>query len=129
MVYTADGQDAKAGSARRARGFGRASRSVSVAAALLSPSLLLLLAFTYWPLAQVVWRSLVVQAFGEASRYGFDNYVQLWRDPHFQTAAWNNLVYAVLTVVRRWRSRWQWRWRCSGPGGWRAWRGWRSRCR
>jgi sn-glycerol 3-phosphate transport system permease protein len=65
---------------------------------LLLPSLVLLGAFTYWPIIQVAWRSLVVQRFGETASWGLTNYSRLLSDPHFQQAALNTFVYAVGTV-------------------------------
>jgi sn-glycerol 3-phosphate transport system permease protein len=65
---------------------------------LLLPSLVLLAAFTYWPVLQVAWRSLVVQRFGEAASWGLGNYARLLADPHFHQAALNTLTYAIGTV-------------------------------
>jgi len=69
------------------------------AALLLAPSLVFLVGFTYWPIVQVTWRSLVQQRYGQAGSYGFDNYARLFADPHFSQAAINNAVYAVGTVA------------------------------
>ena len=66
---------------------------------LLLPSLLLLAAFTYWPVLQVLWRSLMEARFGQAPRFGFGNYARMIADPHFAHAAANNALYAVFTVV------------------------------
>jgi sn-glycerol 3-phosphate transport system permease protein len=66
---------------------------------LLLPSVLLLIAFTYWPIAQVTWRSLDQARLGQASTFGVGNYARMFADPHFAQAAWNNLLYAVFTVV------------------------------
>lgn len=67
--------------------------------ALLVPSGIFLLAFTYWPVLQVTISSLQVRSFGGATRWGFGNYVRVFADPHFVTAVLNNLVYAVGTIV------------------------------
>ena len=66
---------------------------------LLAPSLLLLGLFTYWPVAQAAWRSLVVQRFGLMPGYGLGNYVRLFDDPHFIQAVQNTMVYGLGTVV------------------------------
>jgi sn-glycerol 3-phosphate transport system permease protein len=66
---------------------------------LLAPSLIFLIAFTYWPVVQVVFQSLVVQRFGGGQSYGFGNFARLWADQHFTHALWNNAIYAVGTVV------------------------------
>ncbi len=66
---------------------------------LLAPSLLFLALFTYWPVAQVAWRSLVVQRFGTAAAYGLGNYARLLADAAFGQAALNTALYALGTVV------------------------------
>ena len=68
------------------------------AAALLAPSLLFLIAFTYWPIARVVTESLIVGRFADHA-FGLGNYQRLFADPHFARAAWNNLAYAAGTIV------------------------------
>jgi sn-glycerol 3-phosphate transport system permease protein len=68
------------------------------AAALLAPSLVFLLAFTYWPVARVLAESFVVGRFADHT-LGLDNYWRLLADPHFARAAWNNIVYAAGTIV------------------------------
>ena len=67
--------------------------------ALLAPSGVFLLAFTYWPVLQVAASSLVVRTFGGAAHWGVGNYVRLLADSHFGTAVVNNLVYAAGTIV------------------------------
>jgi len=66
---------------------------------LLAPSLVFLLAFTYWPLIQVLEGSFRDQAFGSAASWGVGNYARLFADPHFSRAAWNNVLYAVSTIA------------------------------
>ena len=66
---------------------------------LLLPSLLPLAAFTYWPVVQVVWRSLDQARFGQPRTLGMGNYVRMLADPHFAHAAVNNGLYAVFTVA------------------------------
>ena len=67
--------------------------------ALLAPSLVFLATFTYWPVAQVFWQSLHQQDRGHVTFVGLDNFVALAQDPSFRQALWNNLVYAVGTVI------------------------------
>jgi sn-glycerol 3-phosphate transport system permease protein len=71
----------------------------AVAAALLAPSLVFLIAFTYWPIVEVGLRSLTEQRFGETARWGFGNFARLFADPHFANAAWNSTLYAAGTIV------------------------------
>ncbi len=66
---------------------------------LLAPSAVFLLAFTYWPVVQVLAGSLVVHAFGGTARWGIGNYTRLFADPLFTDAVVNNVVYAVGTIV------------------------------
>src|SRR5215469_13002921 len=66
--------------------------------ALLSPSLVFLAAFTYWPTAQVMWQSLHAGS-RTASVLGLDNYRALAADPAFCQALSNNFVYAIGTIV------------------------------
>jgi sn-glycerol 3-phosphate transport system permease protein len=78
----------------------RRSRRLPVAAyALLAPSLLFLVAFTYWPVLQVVVGSLQVKRFGGSASWGFGNYSRLFADPHFTQAVVNSVVYAAGTIV------------------------------
>jgi sn-glycerol 3-phosphate transport system permease protein len=65
---------------------------------LLSPSLLFLTAFTYWPVVTVVARSLFEQRLDAPGRIGLENYRRLFADPHFVTAARNTLFYTAGTV-------------------------------
>jgi sn-glycerol 3-phosphate transport system permease protein len=77
----------------------RRRRLPLTAYALLLPSAILLLAFTYWPVLQVAVGSLTVRAFGGSAHWGIDNYTRLFADPHFATAVRNNLVYAAGTII------------------------------
>lgn len=65
---------------------------------LLAPSLLFLVAFTYWPLLQVGVQSFTVVRGREAVRGSLGNYAAVAADPAFRTALANNVVYAVGTV-------------------------------
>ena len=75
------------------------SRQTRAALLLLLPSLLLLAAFTYWPLVEVAWRSLDQSRPGQPVQFGFGNYARMFADPHFARAASNNAVYAAGTTV------------------------------
>jgi sn-glycerol 3-phosphate transport system permease protein len=77
----------------------RVRRSALAPYALLIPSGIFLVAFTYWPVVQVVFGSLTVHAFGGAAHWGLDNYARLFADSHFTTALRNNLVYALGTII------------------------------
>jgi sn-glycerol 3-phosphate transport system permease protein len=77
----------------------RRRRVVPAAYALLLPSGIFLVMFTYWPVLQVAAGSLIVHTFGGPARWGFGNYARLFADPHFGTAVRNNLVYAAGTIV------------------------------
>jgi sn-glycerol 3-phosphate transport system permease protein len=65
---------------------------------LLAPSLVFLVAFTYWPIARVLAESFVVGRFAD-HQTGLGNYQRLFADPHFARAAWNNIAYAAGTIV------------------------------
>jgi sn-glycerol 3-phosphate transport system permease protein len=69
------------------------------AAVLLLPSLVFLAAFTYWPIARVLFESFHVGRFGGDTGLGLGNYRRLFADPHFAEAAWNNAAYAGGTIV------------------------------
>jgi sn-glycerol 3-phosphate transport system permease protein len=76
----------------------RASPALT-AYALLLPSAVFLLGFTYWPVVQVIRSSLTVRGFRQATGWGLDNYTRLFRDQHFATAVVNNLLYAAGTII------------------------------
>ena len=67
--------------------------------ALLAPSLFFLALFTYAPVLRVIAESLVVGRFAGEHAIGVGNYQRLFADPHFARAAWNNLAYAIGTIV------------------------------
>lgn len=71
----------------------------AAAYALLAPSAVFLVAFTYWPVIQVIRASLTVKGFRNAAFWGTGNYARLFADPHFAAAAANNLIYAAGTIV------------------------------
>ena len=80
-------------------GLARASRENWTATVLLAPSLLFLVAFTYWPVLGVVLRSLTEQRFGQTAAWGFGNFARLFGDLHFHRVLINTLLYAVGTIV------------------------------
>jgi sn-glycerol 3-phosphate transport system permease protein len=77
----------------------RPFRPALTAYALLLPSAVFLIGFTYWPVVQVVRTSLTVRGFRNASHWGLGNYTRLFADEHFSTAVVNNIVYAAGTIV------------------------------
>ena len=66
---------------------------------LLLPSLILLAAFTYWPIIQVTARALLVQRFGTIGTVGLGNFARLLSDPAFGQAAANTALFALGTIV------------------------------
>ena len=66
---------------------------------LLAPSLLFLLAFTYWPILTTAVRAFTDQRFGTAPVWGLTNFVRLFADAHFIHAARNTALYAAGTIV------------------------------
>ncbi|WP_066739576.1 carbohydrate ABC transporter permease [Cupriavidus sp. D384] len=66
---------------------------------MLLPALVLLAAFTYWPIVGSLWHSVQMQAPGIPPAFaGFDNFAALMDDPVFRQAVRNNLWYALVTV-------------------------------
>ena len=66
---------------------------------LLSPLLLLLAAFTYWPLLHTIYLSVVDVRLFQPDRFvGLANYVGLFRSPSFAAASWNTLIYIALSL-------------------------------
>ncbi len=67
---------------------------------LLSPALIMLSTFAFYPTVATVWTSL----FSRGTRrrpsefIGVENYQALFNDPTFWTVAWNNLLYAAITI-------------------------------
>ncbi|ELN2734831.1 carbohydrate ABC transporter permease [Pluralibacter gergoviae] len=69
---------------------------------ILSPSLLFLALFTYFPLARSVYDSLFdtrMAAGGDAPFVGAENFLRLFADGAFWQSLVNNLIYLLLTVV------------------------------
>lgn len=66
---------------------------------LLTPSLVLLVAFTYSPILQVLFRSLLMRRFNGQGSFGFGNFARLLADPAFAQVAGNAAFFAVFTIV------------------------------
>jgi sn-glycerol 3-phosphate transport system permease protein len=76
------------------------ARHDRLALTLLAPSLVFLILFTYWPIAQVVLQSVTIETFGsKVVTHGAGNFVRLFEDASFAKAVGNNLIYAVGTLV------------------------------
>jgi len=66
---------------------------------MLLPALVLLAAFTYWPIAASLWQSLHTSAPGLPPSFsGLEQLQGLLQDPVFRQALRNNLWYALVTV-------------------------------
>ena len=66
---------------------------------LLSPLLLLLAVFTYWPLLHTIYLSVVDVRLYQPDRFvGLANYQGLFRSPSFSAAAWNTVIYIALSL-------------------------------
>jgi multiple sugar transport system permease protein len=83
---------------RRRRG-SMASRRARNAWLFLAPSLIVLAAFTVYPMIQAVYLSLTSYNLISAAKWvGFDNYAQLVGDPAFWNAFWNTVLFAVVVT-------------------------------
>jgi sn-glycerol 3-phosphate transport system permease protein len=83
-----------------ARHLGRHARPAELSALLLlAPSLVFLLAFTYWPVLTTALRAFTEQRFGQTAQWGSNNFFRLFADPHFANAARNTAVYAAGTIL------------------------------
>ncbi|MWL90176.1 carbohydrate ABC transporter permease [Cupriavidus sp. SW-Y-13] len=75
------------------------ARQAAQAWLLLLPALVLLAAFTYWPIAGSFWHSIHTQAPGIPPAFsGMEQFQALMDDPVFRQAVRNNLWYALITV-------------------------------
>jgi sn-glycerol 3-phosphate transport system permease protein len=72
-----------------------------LALVLLLPQLAVSLVFFYWPAAQAVWQSFLVQdAFGLSSEFvWFENYAGLLQSPEYYQAIAVTFVFSILVVV------------------------------
>lgn len=72
----------------------------AVAWLLILPALSFLAVFTYLPVVRTIWDSFFTE--GTALRptrfAGMDNYREIFANPVFITSAWNNLLYALVTI-------------------------------
>jgi sn-glycerol 3-phosphate transport system permease protein len=75
-------------------------RHTRLAWGLLSPAMLLLTLFAFWPMGATLWASLHTRATARRPSVfaGMDNYRDLLADPVFWQVAGNNLQYAAVTV-------------------------------
>jgi sn-glycerol 3-phosphate transport system permease protein len=65
---------------------------------LIAPQMVIVLAFFYWPALQAVWQSFLLQdAFGLSTTFvGFENYVELIRQPEYFGAVLRTFVFSAL---------------------------------
>lgn len=76
------------------------SRNFTIAAALLLPAAILLVAFTFYPTVATLIDSLHSTPRGRrpASFVGLANFETMMADPIFRRAMWNNLLYAAVVI-------------------------------
>ncbi len=69
--------------------------------ALLMPQLLVTIIFFYWPAAQAVWQSFLIQdAFGLSTEFvWFENYAVLFANPDYYRSMVTTLVFSTLVTV------------------------------
>lgn len=68
-------------------------------AAFLAPLIILLGAFTYWPLIEIVYLSTVrMNPFGPDTFVGLDNFRSVIDNAQFRDAAWNSLIYIFVSI-------------------------------
>jgi sn-glycerol 3-phosphate transport system permease protein len=69
--------------------------------ALLLPQLLVTIIFFYWPAAQAVWQSFLIQdAFGTSTQFvWFENYSELLSRPEYYRAMMTTLVFSTLVAL------------------------------
>ncbi len=65
---------------------------------LLAPALILLIAFTYFPIGNTVWRSFFGFGVQMGDYFSDENYARLMEDTVFWKVLKNNLLYALVTV-------------------------------
>ncbi|MBL0946428.1 MAG: sugar ABC transporter permease [Hydrogenophaga sp.] len=75
-------------------------RELATAVVMLAPSLLFLMAFTYWPILRSIVYGFHDVQLGSPERFfvGWENYQRLWHDELFWTSLRNTVVYMVVTV-------------------------------
>ena len=69
--------------------------------ALVAPQIAVTLVFFFWPAAQALWQSTLLQdAFGVQTEFvGVDNFAALWNDPHYLDAFKTTAVFSLLVAV------------------------------
>lgn len=89
----------RAADAPRRRGRGPASRRQLTAWLFLAPALVVLVAFTLYPMVQAVYLSLTDYNLIKAAEFvGLANYIELMNDPAFWNAFWNTVLYAAVVT-------------------------------
>lgn len=78
----------------------RKRQIVRVGVLFLAPTLVFLLAFTYWPLLSSIWNSLQLWDLSHPKPrwIGFGNYTQQFADPTFQRVLLNTAIYVVIAT-------------------------------
>jgi sn-glycerol 3-phosphate transport system permease protein len=84
---------------QRTRFLTPALRRQALGFSLVAPSFVLLILFTYWPAAKVVWQSVHDEERGKTIFVGLKNFAAIFADTAFQQSLINNGIYAVGTVV------------------------------
>lgn len=65
-----------------------------------APAVVLLLVFVYYPVLENIRLSLFRwSAFSKEIFVGFDNYETMWADPVFWSSLFNNVAYAIVSVI------------------------------
>jgi ABC-type sugar transport system permease subunit len=83
----------------RRRGVPQSTRRARTAWLFLTPALLILIAFTLYPMVQAVWLSLTDYNLIRAAEFvGLANYVELFQDPSFWNAFGNTILYALVVT-------------------------------
>ena len=84
---------------RRSRGLRANGRRAMTAWLFLTPALIILVAFTLYPMIQAVYLSLTDYNLIRAAEFiGLDNYVELFQDPSFWNAFGNTVLYAAVVT-------------------------------
>jgi ABC-type sugar transport system permease subunit len=90
---------AAASSAPRRRRFGTNRRRTVTAWLFLAPALIILAAFTLYPMIQALYLSFTDYNLIRAAEFiGLDNYVELFQDGAFWNALWNTVLYALVVT-------------------------------
>jgi hypothetical protein len=78
---------------------------------LVAPQMIITLVFFFWPSAQAMWQSVLVEdAFGGNSKFvWFHNFVQLFEDPNYFTSIRLTIVFSFLVAAIGLQFRCYWR--------------------